>query len=70
MCSTIAGSFYEKKKEGAILFTGGCLALNPMPEYTTISINKAALRALVITLHKELGPDGIFVGIVNVRRST
>ena len=57
----------KDKKDGVILFTGGCLALNPMPESTSISVHKAALRALSIVLHKELKDSGIYAGIVNIK---
>ena len=53
--------------EGAILFTGGGLAFNPMSQFTSISIHKAALRTLAIALHDEVKDKGIYVGIVNVK---
>lgn len=56
----------KKKKEGTILFTGGGLALYPMPEYTCVSIDKAALRALAIALNTELKDEGIFTGVVTI----
>ena len=56
----------KKKKEGTILFMGGGLALYPMPEYTCVSIDKAALRALAIALNTELKDEGIFTGVVTI----
>jgi len=56
----------REKKEGTILFTGGGLALYPMPEFTCVSIDKAALRALAITLNTELKEEGIFTGVVTI----
>ena len=56
----------KEKKSGTILFTGGGLALYPMPEYTCVSIDKAALRALAITLNTELKDEGIFAGVVTI----
>ncbi|WP_070043259.1 SDR family NAD(P)-dependent oxidoreductase [Robinsoniella peoriensis] len=56
----------RSKKNGTILFTGGGLALYPMPEFTCVSINKAALRALAITLNAELKDEGIFTGVVTI----
>lgn len=56
----------KAKKRGTILFTGGGLALFPMPEYTCVSIDKAALRALAITLNSELKNEGIFTGVVTI----
>lgn len=56
----------KEKRNGTILFTGGGLALYPMPEYTCVSIDKAALRALAFTLNTELKDDGIFTGVVTI----
>lgn len=56
----------RERGDGAILLTGGGLALDPEPQYASISMDKAALRALAIALHKALAPDGVFCGIVNV----
>ncbi|MBQ9536423.1 MAG: SDR family NAD(P)-dependent oxidoreductase [Desulfovibrionaceae bacterium] len=54
------------KGKGAILFTGGGFALYPMAEYTCLSIDKAALRALAFALSQEVKPLGIYVGIVTI----
>ena len=56
----------RERKSGTILFTGGGLALYPMPEYTGVSIGKAALRALAITMNAELKDEGIFTGVVTI----
>lgn len=58
-----------RQKSGTILFTGGGFALHPMAEYGGVSINKAALRALALTLHQELKSNGVFVGIVTIMGS-
>lgn len=58
-----------EKKNGAIIFTGGGLALYPHPQYTPLSIDKAALRALAFLLNKDLEPKGIFVGTVTIAGS-
>ncbi|MCD7878482.1 MAG: SDR family oxidoreductase [Candidatus Gastranaerophilales bacterium] len=55
-----------KKKNGAILVTGGGLALNPMYDYLPLSMDKAALRAMCIALHNELKKQNVFVGVVTV----
>lgn len=52
---------------GALLFTGGGLALRPVSQFTSISLHKAALRALAQALHDELAEQGIFAGIVNIK---
>lgn len=54
------------KKNGAIIFNGGGLALYPHPDFTPLSIGKAGLRAMAYLLNKELGPKGIFVGTVTI----
>ena len=56
-----------ERGEGAILFTGGGLALNPVSQFTSISIHKAALRTLTVALHDEVKDKGVYVGIVNVK---
>ena len=56
----------KERKSGTILFTGGGLAIHPMPEYACVSMGKAAPRALAITLNTELKDDGIFTGIVTI----
>lgn len=53
--------------EGTVLFTGGGLALNPVSQFTSISIHKAALRTLAIALHDEVKDKGVYVGIVNIK---
>jgi NAD(P)-dependent dehydrogenase (short-subunit alcohol dehydrogenase family) len=39
---------------GSLLFTGGGFAIYPSPEYASVSVGKAALRAYVQTLHTHL----------------
>ena len=55
-----------KRKDGAILFTGGGLSLYPMPEYTCMSMDKAAIRALATALSGEVREKGVFVGTVTI----
>ena len=57
----------KEKGSGAVLFTGGGLALAPASHATSISLHKAALRALTFAMHDELKESGVFVGIVNVK---
>jgi NAD(P)-dependent dehydrogenase (short-subunit alcohol dehydrogenase family) len=51
---------------GTILFTGGGLALNPNPAYSSLAVGKAALRSLTYSLGAELESDGIHVATVTV----
>lgn len=54
------------KKSGAILVTGGGLALYPMDEYLPLSMDKAALRAMCIALHNALKEQNVYVGTLTV----
>ena len=54
------------QKQGAILVTGGGLALNPMFEYLPLSMDKAALRAMCLALHAELKKRNIYLGTLTV----
>lgn len=57
----------KEQGSGAVLFTGGGLALFPNSQFTSISIHKAALRTLAIAMHDELKDAGVYVGIVNIK---
>ena len=65
-CARLVATEEFAAKGGAIIFTGGGLALYPVHFFTPLSIDKAALRALAYTLHAQLAPRGIFVGTVTV----
>lgn len=56
--------FAEKK--GAVLVTGGGLALQPYAGYLPLSMDKAALRAMVQALSPVLKEKGIYLGTVQV----
>lgn len=49
---------------GSFLVTGGMP--EPKPEYVSLSLGKAGLRALVTLLDKEYGPTGLHVASVTV----
>jgi short-subunit dehydrogenase len=51
---------------GTILFTGGGLALEPEPSYSSLSVGKAGLRSLAFSLHKELASFDIHVATVTI----
>ncbi|WP_423215352.1 SDR family NAD(P)-dependent oxidoreductase [Streptococcus equinus] len=57
-------SFVEKN--GAILITGGGYALYPTSDYLTLSMDKAALRAMVLAEHDKWQSQGVFIGTVTV----
>lgn len=54
------------QKQGAILLTGGGLAMYPSADYLPLSMDKAALRAMVLALHPVLREQGVFLGAVQV----
>lgn len=54
------------KKSGAVLITGGGLALQPYADYLPLSMDKAALRAMVQALTPVLKEKNIFIGTVQV----
>jgi len=54
------------KGEGAIVFTGGGLALEPFPEWTSLALGKAALRNLSLSLFKHLSPQGVHVSVLAI----
>ncbi|MEU9329951.1 SDR family NAD(P)-dependent oxidoreductase [Streptomyces canus] len=51
---------------GSLLFTGGGLALFPSPEYASLSVGKAALRAYVQALHAQLAGTGVHATSVTI----
>jgi short-subunit dehydrogenase len=55
-----------ERKQGAILLTGGALALYPAALKTSLSIGKAGMRSLAFTLSDELASHGIYVGTVTI----
>ncbi|MEL6759349.1 MAG: SDR family NAD(P)-dependent oxidoreductase [Myxococcota bacterium] len=56
----------RKRKTGAIVFTGGGLALYPSMQAPSLSIGKAAIRSLAFVLNEELKPAGVRAGTVTV----
>lgn len=51
---------------GTLLFTGGGLALAPKAGEAGLSIGKAGLRTLALTLAEELAPEGLHAATVTV----
>lgn len=56
----------EERKSGAILLTGGGFALAPSPDYLSLSIGKAGIRALALGLFEPFREKGIHVATVTV----
>jgi short-subunit dehydrogenase len=57
----------KKAGRGTILFTGSGFAYEPVANYASLSLGKAALRSLTYTLAQELGADDIHVATVTVQ---
>ncbi|GAB3994422.1 SDR family NAD(P)-dependent oxidoreductase [Spirosoma daeguense] len=58
-----------KQTNGAVLLTGGGLALYPNVQVGSLSINKAALRNLAFQLHEVLKPDNIYAATLTINNS-
>ncbi len=52
--------------KGCILITGGGSALNPMAQMASLSIGKAGIRSLALSMAQELEPAGIHVATVTI----
>ncbi|MFI9722737.1 SDR family oxidoreductase [Streptomyces sp. NPDC052396] len=52
---------------GTVLFTGGGFALAPSPDFASLSVGKAALRAYAQALHAEQLDAGVHVTTVTIR---
>jgi short-subunit dehydrogenase len=51
---------------GTLLFTGGGLSLNPSPDFTSLSVGKAALRAYVLALFQDLREKGVHAATITI----
>jgi short-subunit dehydrogenase len=56
----------SERGSGSILLTGGGFALEPNPEYLSLSIGKSGIRALAHGLFESLKAKGIHVATVTV----
>lgn len=54
------------RKSGAILLTGGFFAISPNPEYLSLSLGKAGIRALAHGLFNTAKTQGVHVATVTV----
>jgi len=55
-----------EKNAGSILFTGGGMAFEPIPKFSSLALGKAALRNLCFSLYAELKPKNIHVATVTI----
>ena len=65
-CIKLADTKNFSDKNGAILITGGGLAIQPYAGYLPLSMDKAALRAMVQALTPVFAKKNIFIGTVQV----
>lgn len=56
----------REARRGALLFTGGGAAFGPSKGFASLSVTKAAMRNLVLSLAAELDGSGLRVGTVTV----
>jgi short-subunit dehydrogenase len=59
----------RRRKAGAILLTGGGLALHPFAQLLTLSVGKAGIRTLAQALFEPAKADGVHVATVTVAAS-
>lgn len=55
-----------KMKKGALLVSGGGLALQPSADYGSLSLGKAGLRSLVYQLQGKANEDNIYLGLLTI----
>ncbi len=65
-CITLINTKEFQEKKGCILLTGGGLALNPYFGYLPLSMDKAALRAMVQAYSPVLEKQGVHLATVQV----
>lgn len=65
-CAHMVVEDMVKRRRGAIIFTGGGSAVNPVPMLTPIGIAMAAARSYAMSLAHELRPTGVYVGYVAI----
>jgi NAD(P)-dependent dehydrogenase (short-subunit alcohol dehydrogenase family) len=56
----------EKAGAGSILLTGGHFGVEPSPEFLSLSIGKAAIRAMTLGLFEQMKSQGVHVATVTV----
>lgn len=54
------------RKSGALFFTTGYSAIQPLPFITSLCIANSGLRSYACCLHEELAAHGVYVGTVSI----
>lgn len=55
-----------ERGSGALFFSTGYSAIQPIPFITSLCISNAGLRSYAYCLHEELAPKGVYVGTVSI----
>lgn len=55
-----------ERGDGAIFFSTGYSAIQPIPFITSLCISNSGLRSYAHCLHEELKPKGVYVGTVSI----
>lgn len=66
VAAQVAAPALSKSDSGTLLLTGGGFALSPHPDYLSISIGKAGIRALALGLFESYKEQNIHVATVTV----
>lgn len=66
LCAQQVVPAMQKKGSGVILFTGATAGVKPFPTSAAFGPAKFALRGLAQVLARDLGPQGIHVGSINI----
>jgi len=66
VCAQAVAPAMRAARRGTILATGSTVARYPSAEFGTLSMEKAALRVLTLSLADELEPDGVHVAMVTI----
>jgi len=56
----------SQRRSGTILLTGGGYSLKPNPQFISLSIGKAAIRALALGMFESLKEQGIHIATVTI----
>ena len=56
----------KDRKAGALFFTTGYSAIQPIPVITSLCLSNAALRSYAYCLHEELAASNVYVGTVSI----
>lgn len=65
-CINLLDTSEFSKKKGSILVTGGIFGVNPYAPYLPLSMDKAALRAMITALAPVYAEKNIFLGTIQI----